>query len=153
MMPAATRTASFAAALLGSALLIVAEFSTLRGVHALQADVLRVSAGGNHGYALIVIAGLALPVAVWAMLTRSRLAALALIIAGAAAAYVILAVDRPVLGSTAPVDQFYASTSAWTGSAIYWESAGAALLLASGAVQALLPGRVRARRAAPATDR
>ncbi|HWE32510.1 MAG TPA: hypothetical protein VG410_03445 [Solirubrobacteraceae bacterium] len=152
-MSAATRTVSFAAALLGSALLIVAEFSTLRGVRALQADVLRVSAGGNHGYALIVIAVLALPVAVWAMLRRSRLAALALIIAGAAAAYVILAVDRPVLGSTAPVDQLYTSTSAWTGSAIYWESAGAALLLASGAVQALLPGRARARKAARAIDR
>ena len=151
-MTSATRTVSFAAALLGSALLIVAEFSTLRGVRALQADVLRVSAGGNHGYALIVIALLALPVAVWAVLRRSRLAALGLLIAGAAAAYVILAVDRPVLGSTAPVDQLYASTSAWTGSAIYWESAGAALLLASGAVQSLLPGRVRARKASRRDD-
>jgi hypothetical protein len=153
MISAATRTVSFAAALLGSALLIVAEFSTLRGVRALQADVLRVSAGGNHGYALIVIALLALPVAVWAVLRRSRVAALALIVAGAAAAAVIIAIDQPVLGSTAPVDQFYTSTSAWTGSAIYWESAGAALLLVSGAVQALRPRRARALEAAPATDR
>jgi hypothetical protein len=153
MTSAITRLVSFAAVLIGSALLIVAEFSTLRGVRALQADVLRVSARGNHGYALLVIAVLALPVAVWAVLRRSRLAALALIIAGAAAAYVVLAIDRPVLGSTAPADQFYSSTSAWTGIAIYLESAGAALLLAAGAAQALQPGRARALKAAPATDR
>ena len=156
MTSTTVRIASFAAAVAGAALLIVAEFSTLRGVRALEADVMRVSAGGNHGYALLVIAAVALPLAAWAALGRSRVAALALIIAGAAAAYVVLAIDRPDLGSTAPVNQLYTSTSAWTGSAIYWEAAGAALLLASGAVQSLLPRRVRpraqARRVLPTPD-
>jgi hypothetical protein len=144
--------ALLAAAVLGAVLLIVADFTTLRGVRAITADLAHVSAGAEHHHALLIVGALALPTSVWAAIGRSRLAALLLVIGGAVSAYVILAVDLPSLGRVAPYDTLFASVTATRGSAVYLEIAGAVLLLVSGLAQLLMPSRPRSATAA-APDR
>jgi hypothetical protein len=133
--PALIRFVLLAAATAGAALLVVADFSTLRGVRALEADILHVRGGGQHLYTLMVLGVLAVPISLIAAIGRSRMAIGALVAAGFVAAFVVVAIDLPSLGSTARQDQLYASVRAWTGNAIYLEIAGATLLIVSGFVQ------------------
>jgi hypothetical protein len=120
------------AAAAGAGLLIAADLTTLRGVRVFGSDVTRVSGGAHHGYAVLAIGVAALPIAWVAAVARRRLAMGALVLAGIAAAAAAAVADLPSLGSASPADQFYARTTAWTGSAVYLELVGAALLVASG---------------------
>ena len=129
-----TPFAPTAVAVAGGVLLIVADSSTLRGVRALQADVARVSTGHEDGHALLIVGVIAIVITVWGAIAKRRAAALAVLAAGVASAVVVLAVDLPSLGSISPSNQFYSSTTAWNGSAIYFATAGSALLLVSGAL-------------------
>jgi hypothetical protein len=85
-----------AVALAGAALLLVAELSPLYTVVVGSLDTPRrsVSAGSNHGYALALVALAAVAMAAGA-LRGARAAAVALIVLGAAALFVALAIDRP----------------------------------------------------------
>lgn len=143
-----------AAGFAGAILLIAADFSTLRGVRAIEVDLQKVTAGENHGFVLALIGVAALGLGYRAVLRRGMAAMIALAAAGMIALLVALTVDVPSLGSAAPVDQYYAGTRAWTGSAVTLELAGSALLLVGGCGQLLLytrRPRVQAVRAAPAT--
>jgi hypothetical protein len=140
-----------AAGFAGAILLIAADFSTLRGVRAIEAVLQRVTAGDNHGFALTLIGIGALGFAGRALLRRGVAAMVALAAAGASALLVAVAVDVPSLGSPAPFDQYYAATTAWTGSAVGLELVGSALLFVSGCGQMVLyVRRPRAPQARPA---
>jgi hypothetical protein len=92
----ARRRVLAAVALAGAALLLVAEPSPLYTVVVGSLDTPRrsVSAGSNHGYALALVALAAVAMAAGA-LRGARAAAVALIVLGAAALFVALAIDRP----------------------------------------------------------
>lgn len=145
----AIRAGAALAGAAGAVALVAADLSTLHGVRVFGSDIAHVSAGAHHGYALFALGVLVLLLLWWAAISRRRLAMAALVLTGVAACAIAAAVDVPVLASTAPVNQFYVSTSAWTGSAIYLEFAAAALLIISGAIQLKLaraapPSRQRA---------
>lgn len=83
-------------ALLAVALLVLAEFSTVLRVvvGSLETEKRTVSGGGNHGYALLVVAVAAVPLVLWA-LRGARAAAGGVAALGVAALLVALAIDLP----------------------------------------------------------
>lgn len=140
-----------AAGFVGAALLIAADFSTLHGVRALEVDLQRVTAGGHHGLVLVLIGLAALVLCGRAAEREGTREMRGVAAAGLLALLIATAVDLPALGSAAPFNQYYALATAWTGSAVALEFAGASLLIISGCGQlALYARRPRPRRARPA---
>jgi hypothetical protein len=127
----AVRAALLVLPLAGAALLVAAELSVLYEIHVEAA----VPAGGtfragpHHGYALAVIAAAAVALALVAVLGGSRSAAVALLVLGAAALAVVLAVDLPDVHETGLVGQTYEAARAEPRSALWLELAGAGCLL------------------------
>lgn len=140
-----------ALALVGAALLVVAELSPLYTVvvGALETQRRSVTGGSSHGYALLVVA-LAAVVMAYGALRGSRAAAGALCGLGAVALLIALAIDRPDTraSGTLPEAVAYADARARPGRGLRLEIAGGAvlvvaggLMLALGAPRPLLVGR------------
>jgi hypothetical protein len=137
----------------GAVLLVVAEFLTLREIRTVTVVPPggRVTGGAHHLYALALIGVALVPMAYGAAFRAARPAAIATLVLALAAAFIVLAVDRPSLDETGLIGRTYDLAVARPAAGFYVESLGAALALA-GAVGALVlaPGRPRARRGAAA---
>jgi hypothetical protein len=133
----------------GALALVVAEFLTLREIH--TAAVVpaggTVTGGSHHHYALALIGLAMLPMAYGAGVRGARPAAIALLVLGLVAAYVVVGVDRPSLDDTGLIGRTYELAQARPGAGFYVESLGVALALV-GAVGALVLGRAAPARAA-----
>ncbi len=122
--------------LLGAALLLVAEFTTLYTVRTTNGGTLikTVATGSNHAFALIPIALLAAFLAVGAWRTGSRPALLAVGVLGVIALLISLVGDLPdahasgLVGSTST---HFADASSRPSAGFYMETLGAVLLLIS----------------------
>ncbi|MGI8506595.1 MAG: hypothetical protein ACR2MK_07260 [Solirubrobacteraceae bacterium] len=141
--PGAVRIGVLGAGLIGSALLLVAEFTPLLQVHSSASAVAiqTVQTGTHHSYALIPVGmlGLLLSYAVWR--TRSRLALLAIGVLGLLALLVALLGDLPdaqasgLVGSSAT---HFATASSTPSVGLYLETLGAIVLLMTAGAGLLL---------------
>jgi hypothetical protein len=123
----------------GAALLIVAEFLTLREIRTVTV-VPRggtVTGGSHHLYALALIGLVLAPMAFGAVVRGARPAAVACLVLSLAAAFVVLAIDRPTLDDTGLIGRTYDLAQARPGAGFHVESLGAALAVV-GAVAALV---------------
>ncbi len=132
-----TRRGLLAAVALGGALLlVVAELSPLYTVvvGALQTPRRSVSGGSAHGYGLLIVA-LAGAAMAYGVLRGSRPAGGALLVIGAVALFVALALDLPATRDSRPEPEalVYADARAKAGSGLGLELVGGALLIAAGA--------------------
>lgn len=138
-----------ALAVVAAVVLLVAELSPLYTVvvGSLQTPRRSVSAGSNHGYALVLVAVAAIAMAVGA-LRGSRPAAAAIAVLGAVALLVALAMDRPDTRASGSLPEAVAFTDARAEAASGYtlEIAGAIALLVAGGGLLILLGR-QARRA------
>jgi hypothetical protein len=143
-------------AVLGALLMIVSEFSTLRSVKVLTAscdDLADPSLRGacvthgyeEHSYALVLMGLVTLFMAYGAALGRSRPAAAALIVIGAAVVAIALLTDVPDIHKTGVLGDRFDSAHAEAGPGLWMEIAGGALVLVSG-VMAIAAPRPRRRR-------
>jgi hypothetical protein len=126
---------------LASALLLVAEFTPVFEVTIGTLDTVRrtKTGGANHAYALIPIALLAVPMAIGAA-RGARPPAIALVVLGAVALAIALAVDLPSAresGSLPEADTFE-DAQAQPASGFYLETLGAVLLIVAGGLTLLL---------------
>jgi hypothetical protein len=134
----------------GATLLIVAEFLPLREIRTVTVvpEGGTTATGSHHLYALALI-GVALgPMGFGAAVRGARPAAVACIVLSLAAAFVVLAVDRPALDDTGLIGRTYDLARAHPAAGFYVESVGAALALV-GAVAALVAGGARVRGGTP----
>lgn len=146
-----------AAAVVGALLTIAADFATLRSVTVITAscgDLADPATRGEcvtrgheeHAYALVII-GLAALVMAWGATTgRSRPAAIALAVLGAAVLVIALATDVPDIHKTGPIGDRFESARAEAGPGLWMELAGGVLLFVSGVISTAA-GRGRRRRA------
>jgi hypothetical protein len=151
-----------ALALAGSGLLLAAELSPLYTVvvGALQTPRRSVSGGEAHGYGLLIVAFVGALLA-GGVLRGVRVAGTALILAGAVALFVALAIDLPDTGSSAALPEAvaYADARAQAGSGFALEIAGAIALIGAGALTLIFSARRSSRPRAtaapapPATSR
>ena len=127
----------------GALLLIVAEFVTVREIHAVTV----IPPGGTstgadlHNYALGIIGLAMLPMAYGAVVRRARPAAVAVIVLAAAACLIVLLVDRPVLDDTGLIGRTYDLAEARPAVGFYLESLGAALARVGGVWALMLAPR------------
>jgi len=139
------RRLAAALAAVAVALLVTAEFSTVFEVTVGSLEVVKrgSTAGANHGYALLVVALLAVVLVVLAMRGAGRAAGLALVALGAVALVVALAVDLPDTRGSGrlPESLAYENARARAGVALGLEVAGGVLLLAAGGLLAARGGR------------
>ena len=129
----------------GSALLLVAEFTPLFGIHTASshAALKTVQTGSHHSYALIPIALLCLFLTAEVWRTANRLALLATGVLGLVALLIALLGDLPDAQATGLVGSLatglkIASASPSTG--LYLETLGAVLLLITAVAGLLLQG-------------
>ena len=131
-------------ALLGVALLVVAEFSTVLRVvvGSLEIEKRTTTGGDNHGYALLVVAVCALP-ALFFALRGARPAAAALAALGAAALVVALAIDLPDTRESGrlPESVAFEDARAQAGPGLRLEVAGGVALVLAGIALSVAPGR------------
>ncbi|HEV2787061.1 MAG TPA: hypothetical protein VGV67_11765 [Solirubrobacteraceae bacterium] len=129
------RRAAAALALAGVALLVAAELTTVFEVTVGGLEVVKRSATGgeNHGYALLVVAVVAAAMTTLA-LRGAQPPAWALVVLGAAALAIALAVDLPdTRGSGGlPESLAYEQARARAGAALWLELVGGALLVVAG---------------------
>ena len=127
----------------GALLLIVAEFVTVREIHAVTVvPPGGTSTGGDlHSYALGVIGLATLPMAYGAVVRRARPAAVAVIVLAVAACLIVLFVDRPVLDDTGLIGRTYDLAEARPAVGFYLESLGAVLALVGGVWALMLAPR------------
>jgi hypothetical protein len=127
----------------GALLLIVAEFVTVREIHAVTVvPPGGTSTGGDlHSYALGIIGLAMLPMAYGAVVRRARPAAVAVIVLAVAACVVVLFVDRPVLDDTGLIGRTYDLAEARPAVGFYLESLGAVLALVGGVWALMLAPR------------
>jgi len=153
------RGALAAVALAGAALLLAAELSPLYTVvvGSLETPRRTVSAGSNHDYALAIVALAAVVMAAGA-LRGARAAAVALVVLGAAALAVALAIDLPATRQSGALRESLAYSEAHARAArgLALELAGGAALLAAGGLLLALgragPGRARGHGRGPRAD-
>jgi hypothetical protein len=140
------RAAVFAGlALVGAALLAIAEFTTLYDVVVGSLDIVRRSAkaGDEHSYALVILAGAAVPMALGALraantqfggMRGARAPALALAVLGGVALYIAFVRDLPDTRSSGrlPESVTFEDARARPGPGLYLEIAGGGLLILSG---------------------
>jgi hypothetical protein len=125
--------------LLGALLLIVAEFLPLYEIRVITA----VPAGGDHstgphhGYALLIIGLVLLPMAWGAVRGGSRPAAVAALVLALIALFVALAIDLPDLNETGGIGRTYELAQARPQVGFFVETLGATLALL-GAVATLV---------------
>jgi hypothetical protein len=140
----------FVLALIGAVLLVVAEFSDLYEVRAITAVVPdgTQTAGAHHGYALLVVAVVAVLMALGAVRGGSRPAAVALVVLGVIALAITLAIDLPDVDEAGLVKrETYEAAEASPQAGFYLETLGAVFILLAGA--AMLVFRPTAARAEP----
>jgi hypothetical protein len=127
----------------GALLLIVAEFVTVREIHAVTVvPPGGTSTGGDlHSYALGIIGLAMLPMGYGAVVRRARPAAVAVIVLAVAACVVVLFVDRPMLDDTGLVGRTYDLAEARPAVGFYLESLGAVLALVGGVWALMLAPR------------
>ncbi len=125
---------------LGALLLAAAEFSTLYEVRAITAVVPGGSqtAGSHHGYALLIVALVALPMAWGAVVGGSRPATVAVVALGALALFVCLAIDLPDVGDEGLLAETYEQAKASPQEGFYLETLGSVVLLLAGIGMLLL---------------
>jgi hypothetical protein len=139
--------------LAGAALLIVSEFLVLREIRAVTAvppgGITR--GGEHHGYALLVVGVVLVPMAWGAVVGGSRPAAFACLALALVALAIIVAIDRPALDDTGLIGRTYDLAEASPKAAFWAESIGAALALlgAIGCVVLRPSGRASRARARP----
>lgn len=130
--------------IVGAALLVAAEFSTVFEVTVGSLEVVKRDATGgeNHGYALLVVAVFGVVLTMLGLLGAGRAAGLGLIALGVVALVVALAVDLPDTRGSGrlPESLAYEDARARAGAALGLEIAGGALLLAAGALLAVAGG-------------
>jgi hypothetical protein len=134
-------------ALGGAVLLVIADFSTLSyrtiGIGACPSreapGVCKTIAHEQHGYALVILAPVALIMAFGAAIGRSRAAALAVIAIGLTVLGIALIGDQPGLDSRRSLEARYTDVKSHTGSAFKLELAGAILLVLSGGLALMRP--------------
>ncbi|MBA3327444.1 MAG: hypothetical protein H0T43_03990 [Solirubrobacterales bacterium] len=143
--PGALRPALCVVALAGAVALAVAEFSTVFEVAVGSLDTVQrtVSGGDNHSWALLVVAIAAMPLALGAA-GGARPPALALVVLGAVALFIVLAIDLPDTNASGrlPESVAFEDAQAQPGTGFYLETLGAVLLLGSGGLLLLL-GRAK----------
>lgn len=148
------RRAAAVLALAAVALLAIAEFTTVFEVTVGSLEVVRRSetAGDNHGYALLVVALVAVTMTLFA-LRGARPPAAALVVLGVVALAIALVVDLPATRGSGdlPESLAYENARARAGAALGLEIAGAILLAAAGGLL-LAPGGRRASRPRPAAS-
>src|SRR4051812_16603797 len=143
-------TVVLALAIVGALLMIAAEFSTLRSVKVLTASCsdladpsLRGSCvthgGEEHSYALVLLGVVSLLMAWGAAVGRSRPAAGALALLGAAVVVIALATDVPDIHKTGVLGDRFESAHATAGPALWMELAGGTLVFAAGAIALAAP--------------
>ena len=137
------RAASAALAIVATALLAIAEFTTVFEVTVGSLEVVRRSAtaGDNHGYALLVVAAVAAVMTLLA-LRGDRPPAVALAVLGVVALAIALAVDLPDTRGSGdlPESLAYENAQAHAGAALALEIAGGVLLVVAGALLLALGG-------------
>jgi len=137
--------------LAGAALLIAGDLSTLIQVRVVTVVAQRLSGHSQHDWAVALLGVAAIPLAFGAARRRARPALAGLVLIGAAVMGIALAKDLPDSRSTGVLGQQYDQASAEAGIGFYLETAGAAVLIVTGAAGLILrplPPRPRAR---PAT--
>jgi hypothetical protein len=133
----------------GGLLLIISDFLTLYHVDVVTAscsdlaspnlrDACTTTGGGHHGYALAIIGAIALVMAWGAALGASRPAGAALLVLGAAALAIALAVDLPDIHKTGIVGTQFASAVADPGAGFRLEIVAAGLVAAAGLLRLLV---------------
>lgn len=137
------RAASAALAVVAVGLLAVAEFTMVYEVTVGSLEVVRRSAtaGDNHGYALLVVAVVAVVMTLLA-LRGARPPAIALAVLGVVALVIALAVDLPDTQRSGdlPESLAYENAEARAGAALGLEIAGGVLLVLAGGVLLALGG-------------
>ncbi len=144
-----------AGALLGSLLLIVAEFTTLYQVHVatFHAPIKSVTGGTNHAYALGLLGLLAAGLAVAFVRQGSRPALLAIGLVGLVALLIALLGDLPdaqASGLAGSATTHYVNARSTASAGLYMETLGAVLLIATCGLGFLMlgpPGAAGAERA------
>ena len=148
--PATLRRLAAGLAIVAVALLVVAEFSTVVRVvvGSLETERRTVAGRDNHGYARLVVALAALPLTLLA-LRGARAAGAALVILGAVALFVALAIDLPATRESGqlPGSVAFEGAQARPGPGLGLEIAGGLALVMAGA--GLLGTRVKRRRTGP----
>src|SRR3954447_1971223 len=140
----------------GAILMVVSEFSTLRSVKVLTAscdDLADPALRGScvthgyeeHSYALILMGVVAIVMTGGAVFGRSRPAAVALCVIGAAVVVIALATDVPDIHKTGVLGERFESAHAQAGPGLWMEIAGGALVLAAGVMAAVRRRRPRPR--------
>src|SRR4051795_11884504 len=136
----------------GAILMVVSEFSTLRSVKVLTAscdDLADPSLRGScvthgyeeHSYALLLMGLVTVFMAYGAAVGRSRPAALALMVIGAAVIGIALATDVPDIHKTGVLGERFDSAHAQAGPGLWMELAGGALAFIAGAIATAAPRR------------
>ena len=131
--------------------LIVAEFLTFREIVAVTVvpEGGRTTGGAHHGYALVLVGLVSLPMSYGAVLGGSRPAAVAVAALGALALAIVAIFDVPSLDDTGLIGRTYDLAEARPGPGFWVEVAAGAVLLVGG----LLLLRGRAARTPPPTER
>ncbi len=134
--PATSRGLLAIVALAGAAALAMAEFSTLYEIVTGPLEMVWRAIPGreNHAYAMLVIAGCAVPVALIAA-RGGGTAALALLVLGATALFVTVAVDERDIRAVSDEREVltFQPVDARRGPALYLEGGGGAALILAGA--------------------
>ena len=117
--------------LLGSALMIVAEFLPLYEIRVVTAVPKggHHSVGAHHGYALLVIGLALIPMAWGAVMGRSKPAAIAALVLSVIALFVALGIDLPDLNETGLIGRTYDQAQARPRVGFFVETLGATLAL------------------------
>jgi hypothetical protein len=137
------RNGILAGALLGAALLLIAEFTPLLHVHtsAPTRGIQSVSTGGHHSYALVPVALLAAVLAFAFWQTRNRQALIATGVLGIVTLFIALLGDLPdaqASGLVGSATTRFAAATATPAIGLYLETLGAVILLVSAAAGLLL---------------
>ena len=136
----------------GGIALIVSDFLTLYHVDVVTAkcsdlaepklaDACLTSGGEHHGYALVVLGVIVLVMTWGAAIGGSRPAGIALLVLGAAALVILLAVDVPDVHKTGIVGTRFEDAEANPGGGFWLEAVGAGLTVLAGLLRILRPAR------------
>ena len=136
-----------AGAVVGSLLLVVAEFTTLYQAHLATrvTPIQSVTAGSHNSYAMIPIAVLAAALAVAAWRAGSRPALLAVGVLGVVALLIALLGDLPDTHAMGLADNNRDSATTTPKAGLYIETLGAILLIATSGLAFMLIGPPRRR--------
>jgi hypothetical protein len=140
-MPKLARLTALLLAGAGVVLLVVAEFSTLYAIQVITVQKESTTGGGNHGYALLVIAVAAAFMAYGGLVRQARPAQIGLLVLAVAALFVVLAIDLPDVDEEGFIGEAFERAEASPKTGFYLESLGAVLLLLSAAATLMLSPR------------